>query len=73
MSFDADVVPAVWQYRVAEVEKEVRTKADKTYVDTVAEEVRGLRSAVYKLLAGIVGSSVLVSLTLLATLGTHVG
>jgi len=67
------VNPAVLEYRVKQAEKAIEVKADKDYVDQIANEVRGLRKAVYTLLASIVGSSVLVSLTLFATLGSHIG
>jgi len=65
------VNPAVLEYRVVQAEKALEEKADKEYVDQIAGEVRGLRKAVLSLMAAIVGSSVLVSLTLFATLGSH--
>jgi hypothetical protein len=65
------VNPAVLEYRVKQAEKVIESKADKEYVDQIASEVRGLRKAVISLMAAIVGSSVLVSLTLFATLGSH--
>jgi len=68
-----NAIPEVWVWRLKEAEKDITLKADKEYVDTIAEEVRGLRKAVYTLLASIVGSAVLVSLTLFATLGSHLG
>lgn len=63
----------VWAWRLKEVEKDVTKKADKDYVDGLAGEVRGLRKSVNTLMAAIVSGSVLVSLTLFATLGSHLG
>lgn len=63
----------VWAWRLKEVESDVSKKADKEYVDSIAGEVRGLRKSVNTLMAAIVSGSVLVSLTLFATLGSHLG
>lgn len=62
---------AVIEWRVGRAEDEIKLKADKEYVDTVAAEVRGLRTAVNRLMAAIVGGTVIVSLSLFATLGSH--
>ena len=72
-AFDDDTlaIPAVWRFRVQQNERNIDKKADNERVDEIADEVKGLRKAVYTLLAGIVGSSVLVSFTLFATLGSH--
>lgn len=67
----ADDTPSVLAYRVGQTERRLENKADKEEVDLIREEVQGLKKAVWGLLAGIVGSSVLVSLTLFATLGSH--
>ena len=66
-------IPSVWRYRIEQNERGLARKADKDYVDEISREVKGLRKAVYTLLAGIVGSSVVVSFTLFATLGSHLG
>ena len=58
-------------WRVGQLEHRIEKKADKEYVEEIASEVRGLRKAVISLMAAIVGASVLVSLTLFATLGSH--
>lgn len=63
----------VWAWRLKEVERDVATKADREYVDSIAAEMRGLRKSVNTLMAAIVSGSVLVSLTLFATLGSHLG
>ena len=69
---DSVAVPSVWRYRLKEAEETIKTKADKEYVDTIADEVRGLRKAVIGAALAIMGSAVLVSLTLFATLGSHI-
>lgn len=56
---------------VRALEQHISLKADKEYVDTIADEVRGLRKAVIGAALTIMGSAVLVSLTLFATLGSH--
>lgn len=54
------------------IERVDREKADKEDLQRIAGEVKSLRSSVNKLMAAIVGSSVMVSFTLLVTIGTHV-
>ena len=62
-------------WRVGQLEAKAtelaKEKADKDYVDSVAAEVKNLRTSVNRLMAAIVGSSVMVSFTLLITVGSH--
>lgn len=62
-------------YRLRQVEiraKELdEEKADKKDLNALALKMEKLEKALWSLLVGIVGSAVLVSLTLFATLGSH--
>lgn len=62
---------AALPWRVGRLEHEVDLKADKEYVDQIASEVRSLRKAVIGAAMTVMGSAILVSLTLFATLGSH--
>jgi hypothetical protein len=70
MAASEHLIPDVWAWRLKEAEQDIAKKADKDYVDSIAEEVRGLRKAVIALMTAIVSSAVLVSLTMFATLGS---
>lgn len=59
-------------WRVGVLEREIETKADKEVVDALAEDLRGLRKAVIGAALAVMGSAILVSMTLLITVGSHV-
>lgn len=71
----ADAVVAL-PWRVTQVERRAEKldadKADKEDLQVVANEVKDLRTSVNRLMMAIVGSSVMVSFTLLITVGSHV-
>lgn len=59
-----------WRYRIEQTEASVKTKAEKSEVEEIKEELKSVRRALIALMSGILASAVLVSLTLLATVGT---
>ena len=71
----ADAVAAL-PWRVAQSERKIEKldndKADKEDLAAVSADLKGLRTSVNRLMAAIVGSSVVVSFTLLITVGSHV-
>ena len=62
---------AALPWRVGRLEHEIDLKADKEVVEALASDLRGLRKAVIGAALAVMGSAVLVSLTLFATLGSH--
>ena len=58
-----------WRYRIEHAETAIERKADKDEVQEIKEELRAVRRALTALMSAIVGSAVLVSLTLLVTIG----
>lgn len=68
---DAAVPQPLIEWRVRVVEGELPKKADKEEVERLDKRLSSLQKLVIGFMATVAGSSVLVSLTLLATVGTH--
>lgn len=69
---DYEISPGGIAVRLYRAERDIEKKADKDYVDSIAEEIRSLRKVVLWFMGATAGSAILVSFTLFVTVGTHI-